>query len=385
MNPFDTIVIRKNTKSEKWDNVQNIFGNKDVLPMWVADTDFKVASPIVTAIQERAQHPIYGYTILTDEFYQSIIDFVRRHHQWEIKKEWIHITPGVMCGVGLALNAWTEKGDGIIIQTPVYTPFFKVINSGDRKILRNPLKKENGKFLIDFDNLEERMKEGKVLLLCSPHNPTGRVFTEEELGRIAALAEKHHIKVISDEIHSDIIHTGHKHYPIADQSDYVKENSLTMIAPSKTYNLPGLTTSVAIIPNEDLRKQFEKTMYAMGFHEGNVFGVEALEVAYKDCDPWLMNSRNYLDENQQLVLNYIKEHLPKLQCAPSEGTFLMWIDFSAYGTPEEVSEKLVFKGEVALSDGRIYGDEGTGYFRLNIGCPRDILLEGLERISKALN
>lgn len=384
MEKFNKKINRKNTKSFKWDTIEAMFGNPDATPFWVADMDFRVPEAIEQAILNRAKHPVYGYTIQTDSFYQSIIDFVKRHHNWDIKKEWISITPGVMAGVGFGIQALTKTGDGIIVQPPVYNPFYNVIEANDRKILRNPLQLEDVGFRINFEQLEEKLAEGKLLLLSSPHNPTGRVFTKEELLKIANLLKKYKVPLITDEIHSDVIYDNRFHYPIASIDAWVGDNAITMIAPSKTFNVPGLSTSVAIIPNPEIRKKFQKAFDAIGGHEGNTFGVEALEAAYTHCDQWLFDLREYLMGNRDLVNEFLKKELPKAKCYGTEGTFLMWLDLSAYGDNASIEKALIFGGNVILTNGLTYGEEGNGFFRLNIGCSRQVLESGLERICKTL-
>lgn len=379
MYDFNQILNRQNTKSEKWDTLDN----RETLPFTVADTDFQTAPPIMEAIIERATHPILGYTILDQAFYNSIINFCQRRYELELQKKWIFITPGVMVGVGIAIDAWTNKGDSIIIQTPVYTPFYRVIEKNGRKLIKNPLKLVNDRYMIDFENLEQGMKTAKALLLCNPHNPTGRVYTKEEMEQIAALAEKYSVLIISDEIHSDIIYKGNKHLTISNISPYTKANSITMIAPSKTFNIPGLSTSVAIIPDDKLRYSFYTKLRALGLHEGNAFGVVALEAAYTDCDPWLDELIIYLEENREFVISYLKENLKDVKVSKPEGTFLMWLDFSKYGDHTHIHQTLI-KNNVMLVDGLIFGEEGNGYLRLNIGCPKSILNEGMSRINKAI-
>ncbi len=379
MYDFNIIQNRQNTKSEKWDTLDN----RETLPFTVADTDFQTAPPIMEAIIERAAHPILGYTILDQAFYNSITNFCQRRYQLELQKKWIFITPGVMVGVGIAIDAWTKEGDSIIIQTPVYTPFYRVIEKNGRKLIKNPLKLTNGRYTIDFENLEQGMKTAKAILLCNPHNPTGRVYTKEEMEQIVALTEKYSVLIISDEIHSDIIYKGNKHLTISTINEYAKANSITMIAPSKTFNIPGLSTSVAIIPDEKLRYSFYNKLRALGLHEGNAFGVIALEAAYTDCDPWLDDLVIYLEENRDYTISYLKENLPDVKVSKPEGTFLMWLDFSEYGDHTHIHQTLI-KNNVMLVDGLIFGEEGHGYLRLNIGCPRSILTEGLNRITKAI-
>lgn len=377
---FDEFINRQNTKSEKWDTLEN----DKALPFTVADTDFGVPGEIIEGLKERINHPILGYTTLEDSFYNSITGFVKRHHSRNIEREDIHITPGVMVGVGVAIDALTAEGDEIIIQTPVYTPFFKVIEKNKRKIARNPLVLENNKFTINFQELDKLMKTAKMLLLCNPHNPTGRVFTKSELRQIASLAKKHKVLIISDEIHSDIVYEGNKHIPIAAISSYAKENTITMIAPSKTFNIPGLSTSLAIIENRELRNIFHNKLKALGLHRGNVFGIEALEIAYSKCDSWLFNLREYLRENIKIVSEFAEDKLPLLKSSLPEGTFLMWLDFSGYGNHQNIMEALI-KSDVILTDGLIYGEEALGYLRLNIGCPKATLIEGLNRIYKGIS
>lgn len=376
---FNQILNRQNTKSEKWDTLDN----KDSIPFTVADTDFKAAPPIMEAIIKRATHPILGYTILDQDFYNSIINFCQRRYGLELKKKWIFITPGVMAGVGIAIDAWTKEGDSIIIQTPVYTPFYRVIEKNGRKLIKNPLKLINDRYMVDFENLEQGMKTAKAILLCNPHNPTGRVYTKDEMEQIVALAEKYSVLIISDEIHSDIIYSGNQHLTISNISQYAKANSITMIAPSKTFNIPGLSTSVAIIPDDKLRYSFFTKLRALGLHEGNAFGVIALEAAYTECDPWLDELVIYLEENRDFVISYLKDNLPDIKVSTPEGTFLMWLEFSALGEHNKINEALI-KNNVMLVDGLIFGEEGNGYLRLNIGCPKSLLIEGLNRINKAI-
>ena len=377
MHNFDPIINREKTRSEKWEI-------PDALSFTVADTDFAVAPPILEVLTKRLGHPLFGYTNMEDSFYRSIEEFAARRHGFPLERDWIHITPGVMSGIAVAIDAFTREGDGILIQTPVYTPFYKVVERNGRKLIPNPLKLVDGRFQIEFDELEEAMQQAKALLFCSPHNPSGRVFTRQELERIAGLAEKHQVLILSDEIHSDIVYSGSTHIPIATVSDYAREHSLTMISPSKTFNTPGLRTSVAILPGEALRRKFVHRLQALSLHEGNTFGIEALEAAYSRCDSWLEDLKRYLEGNRDAVARFLGGRLPKVRCSLPEGTFLMWLDFSAYGPHEAILESLI-RNDVLLTDGLIFGREGQGYFRLNIGCSRALLEEGLVRIERAIH
>ena len=289
-----------------------------------------------------------------------------------------------MAGVGFGIQSLTETGEGVIVQPPVYNPFYEVIIANKRVVLKNPLLLEEVGFRINFKQLEAVLKEGKLLLLSSPHNPTGRVFTKDELKEIGALAKKYNVPIISDEIHSDVIFDNRKHYPIASIDSWVEDHSITMIAPSKTFNVPGLSTSVASIPNEDIRKNFSQAFNAIGGHEGNTFGVEALEAAYTKCDPWLFDLRTYLAGNRDFVVDFLKKNLSKAKTYGTEGTFLMWLDLSAYGDNKSIEKALIFNGNVVLTNGLTYGEEGNGFFRLNIGCSREELEKGLVSIYKTL-
>lgn len=379
MHNFDPVTNRWNTKSEKWDTE----GNKEALVFTIADMDFPAPPAILRALRERLDHPILGYTLLSDPFYEAVEGFLRRRHGWEAPREWMAVTPGVMSGIGVALEAWTAVGDGIIIQPPVYTPFYRVIEKSGRKLVSNPLILGEEGYTIDFPGLEAAMKEARALLFCNPQNPTGRVFTREELEEVARLAEKHQVLLLSDEIHGDLLYSGQRHIPLATISPYAREHSLTMIAPSKTFNVPGLATSIAIIPGEALRRPFFTKLRALGLHEGNLFGIEALEAAYTRCDAWLEDLLLYLEGNRDYAAAFLRENLPEARLFLPEGTYLLWLDLRAYGEHQKILEALL-QEDLVLTDGIIYGQEGNGFLRMNIGCPRQTLEEGLLRLADGL-
>lgn len=379
---FDKVIERKNTNCEKWN-----LPEENILPMWVADMDFEVAPPISEAVKKRALHGIYGYTKISDEYYESIISWVKKRHAWEIKRDWIVFSPGVVPGINNIIKAITQIGDKVVVQTPVYYPFFRAIENNGRRILKNPLKYTDKGFEMDFEDLENKLKDErtKALILCSPHNPVGRVWTEEELRRLGELCIENGVTIISDEIHFDLIYKGYKHISFAAISEEFKENSITCIAPSKTFNLAGLQTSSLIIPNKSLRRKVINVLQTSGPMWPNVFGIEASIAAYREGEQWLDELLDYLKENLEFMKKYIKEKLPKVKIIEPEGTYLVWLDFNEYNMkPKELHDFMLKKAKVWFDEGYIFGDEGSGFERINIACPRSILKEALGRIKEAL-
>lgn len=379
---FDKVIERKNTNCEKWN-----LPEENILPMWVADMDFEVAPPIFEAVKKRALHGIYGYTKISDEYYESIISWVKKRHAWEIKRDWIVFSPGVVPGINNIIKAITQIGDKVVVQTPVYYPFFRAIENNGRRILKNPLKYTDKGFEMDFEDLENKLKDErtKALILCSPHNPVGRVWTEEELRRLGELCIENGVTIISDEIHFDLIYKGYKHISFAAISEEFKENSITCIAPSKTFNLAGLQTSSLIIPNKSLRRKVINVLQTSGPMWPNVFGIEASIAAYREGEQWLDELLDYLKENLEFMKKYIKEKLPKVKIIEPEGTYLVWLDFNEYNMkPKELHDFMLKKAKVWFDEGYIFGDEGSGFERINIACPRSILKEALGRIKEAL-
>ena len=383
---FDKVIERRNTHSVKWDNLDKSFGADDILPMWVADMDFPCPQPILDSIEKRNKHGILGYTTRPESLHESIINWMKKRHGWNIKKEWLVYSPGVVTSLNLAVMTFTRPGDSVIIQSPVYPPFFSVVKNNDRIIALNPLIEESGNYSIDFESLEKEMAAGsKMMILCSPHNPVGRVWTKSELDKLAQLCEKYGVLMVSDEIHSDLILPGNKHIPIATVSEYMKQNSITCIAPSKTFNIPGLTTSVAIIPNPKLRLKFLKTINRIGIGMSNIFGIVATEAAYTHGEPWLEELIKYLAGNVNYLLEYFNTNIPEIKVTKPQGTYLVWLDCRALNMDGKRLHRFMIKqGKIGLNNGLDFGPGGEGFLRINVACPRATLEEGLKRINKAV-
>lgn len=382
---FDEIIDRRNSDSIKWGQLEELYGDEDVLPLWIADMDFRSADEIVEAIKERADHGVFGYIYMKDSFYQSIIDWVKRRFNWEIKKEWILFTPGVVMGFNIGVRELVDKGDKVLVQPPVYPPFYRVLDNNGRVPLENPLKHDGERYVMDFEDLEEKAADSSLIMLCNPHNPVGRVWTREELDRLGQICVENDITIISDEIHCDFTLKGVEHTPMASLSKELEQQTITLMAPSKTFNIAGLTTSVAIIPNEELREKYTKALEAMEVGNPTIFGALALETAYKHGEEWLDEVMVYVEDNIDYAIQYIKKNIPEIKVDRPDGTYLLWLDFGSLNkSNDEIEKALIEEGKVALNDGRPYGTGGDGFFRLNIGCPRSILKDGLQRIEKAV-
>jgi cystathionine beta-lyase len=384
---FDQVLDRRNTGSEKWDFTEEVFGRADVLPMWVADMDFASPPEVVAAIQRRAAHPTYGYTGVSMSYYQSIIGWMERRHGWIIEPDWIVTTPGVVCGLAMAVLAFTEKRDGVIVQSPVYPPFFRVVEQNKRQILNNQLIRAGDRYEIDWDDLKVKLASGaKVLLLCSPANPVGRVWSQEELLRLSSMCMEHGVLIISDEIHSDIVYSWARHTPLGSLNEDISNSCVTFVAPSKTFNIPGLSTSVAIIPNPKLRERFKQVLSMTGLGGANLFGLTALEAAYTYGGPWLDALMPYIEGNLKYMEEYADCRLPGIQVVPTEGTYVIWLDCRGLGLePDYLRRFMSGHARVGLNDGVSFGPGGEGYQRINIATPRSILSQGLSRIGDAVD
>jgi cysteine-S-conjugate beta-lyase len=382
---FDEIVNREGTNCIKWDARSHVFKTNDLLPLWVADMDFRTPNFIVKAIAERAAHEIYGYTFRGDSYFDAITGWMKRRHDWDIKKEWISFSPGVVAGLTFAIEAFSKPGDGVIVQPPVYFPFFDSVKGTGRKMIENPLKLKNGRYYFDFEDLKSKTDENtKILLLCSPQNPGGMVWSKEELFELAQICLENKILIISDEIHSDLAFSGNKHTPVATLSEEIAKNCVTCMAPSKTFNVAGLASSILIIPDKRKFVQYEKTIGVGHLGMGNIFGTVAIEAAYTHGDKWLQQMVCYLEENFFLLENFFKNELPNIKVMKPEGTYLVWLDFRHYGMKdEELSKFIIEKAKVGLNNGGKFGTGGDGWMRINIGCPRSILEEGLVRLKTA--
>lgn len=383
---FDRIIDRCGTDSVKYDGVYEEFGCSDVLPMWVADMDFEVAPAIKEAVLECGNRGVYGYTFRSQEGKKAFCEWVERRHGWKVEAAWLSSSPGVVTALALAVRAFTEVGDKILIMTPVYPPFFSVVKENARELVCSPLCRENGRYVIDWMNLENGLKSGvKMMILCNSHNPVGREWTREELKRVGDLCCKYGVLILSDEIHADLTLPGFWHTVMASVSSEIAERTLTAMAPSKTFNIAGMMNSVVIASNPKLLERYNRELFSLHLDSGNIFGHIALKAAYRYGDTWLDEMLRYINANIDFVENYLDSGLPEVKMCRPEGSFLLWLDFNGTGlTHEECGKRLLHEGKIALNDGLTFGEEGRGFRRMNIGCPRHVVQQGLERISRAI-
>lgn len=384
---FDTYIDRTNTASYKWDQSAALFGHEDIIPMWVADMDFPAPQEVIEKIKSRAEHGVYGYTIRTQSYYDAIINWQLRRHQWKIQQEWISSSPGVVPALSILVQILSEPGDRVIVQSPVYYPFFDVIRMNDRQVINNALLIEDGKFVMNFSELEAQMAEGaKLMLLCNPHNPGGRVWSKAELEQLGQLALKYNVVIVSDEIHGDLIFQNHRHIPLASINNDIAMNTVTCIAPSKTFNLAGLQASNVIIANPKLRRLYNERLKTLSLHMESYFGGVATESAYTHGEAWLDQVLAYMEENINLLMSFFEQHLPQCRVMRPEGTYLVWVDCREISEQPSVLKSIMFdKARVAFTEGSIFGDGGVGRLRINIACPRSFMLEGLERFAAAVH
>lgn len=396
---FDQEIGRKGTNSVKWEFIQEgkdllhwehtdkAFGKNRVLPMWVADMDFPSPKPVVEALIARAEHGIYGYTTPTDSYYDAVVNWMKKRHAWDIAPDWICTTPGVVPALNMLVRTFVSPGEKVLIQPPVYYPFFSAIENNQGEIVSNPLVYEKGHYHMDFDDLEEKTKDPKVrmAILCSPHNPVGRVWTEDELLHFGEICVKNQVLIVSDEIHGDLIYKGYVFTPFASLGEDFAQNSIVCTAPSKTFNLAGLHTSNIIIPNHQLRSDFKKTLQSNGLFGIGPFGLVALEAAYKDGEEWLEQALAYIEDNLHFLEAYISQHIPRISVIRPEGTYLVWLDCRELGLDKwELKQLMLNEAKVYLDEGFIFGTEGEGFERINIACPRSILAEALERMKDVI-
>lgn len=382
---FDEIIDREDTACVKWDLRDKVFGTSNVLPMWVADMDFKTPGFISEAIIQRAQHAVYGYSYRTEGYYTSIINWMQSHHGWTIERDWILFSPGVVPVLFMTTLAYTNPRDKVLIQTPVYPPFYDAVTKNNRQLVFNPLKQVGNRYEIDFNDLDQKLPGTKMMFLSNPHNPVGRVLTKDELLEIGRLCLKHHVLLISDEIHCDLVFNAYKHIPAADLSPEIADITVTCLASSKTFNTAGLSTSSVVISNPILRSKLEGIIQSVHVDSGNLFGSIASEAAYTHGNEWHKQLIDYLEGNVNLVRSFLKDKLPEVKLIEPEATYLLWLDFRELGLSQpELVKLMISKARLGLNDGTAFGCEGIGFMRLNIGCPRSMLLEGLERLEHAL-
>lgn len=384
---FDKIIDRKGTGAVKFDAVEKVFGKDDLLPLWVADMDFETPDFIVEAMKERLEHPIFGYPTELPDYRPSICDWIESHHQWKIQKDWLCFIPGIVKGIGIAINALLEKGDKVIIQPPVYHPFRLVPQKNHHEVVFNPLRElPEGGYEMDFENLEEICDEKcKMLILANPHNPAGITWSSETLQKLASFCHKRGIIVISDEIHCDMAIFGNKHIPFAAVSAEAAACSITFGAPSKTFNIAGIVSSYAIVPDPVLRKRFFDWVDANEFGAAHIFAPIATIAAYRKGEDWRLQMLKYIEGNIEFVIAYCKEHIPQIKPLRPQASFLIWLDCRALGLDhDQLIDLFINKAGLALNDGEMFNPGGAGFMRLNVGCPRKVLETALENLKAAI-
>ncbi len=380
---FDKLTNRRGSNSYKWDEPER----ENVIPLWVADMDFEVAPAIRKALMKRVEHGIFGYTLVPDAYYESVIDWFRRRHAWEIRRDWIIYTSGVVPAVSAVIKALTVPGDKVIVQTPVYNCFFSSIRNNGCEVLENELVNIEGRYSMNFDDLERKASDprAKIMLLCNPHNPAGRVWTAAELERLNIICARHGVIVVSDEIHCELVYEGRKYIPFASISDECRDNCVVCSSPSKSFNTAGLQIANIITNNAGLRERIDRAININEVCDVNPFGVVALMAAYNESEAWLDALCNYIKGNYDVLCELFARELPHLRITPLEGTYLAWVDCRALGmTSDEITERLLNDCGVMVNSGTMYGSAGEGFIRINLACPRSRLSEGLKRMIKGL-
>ena len=383
---FDEIIDRRNTSCLKYDFAAERGYPADILPFWVADMDFRTPTPVIDALNARAAHGIFGYTQVKDDYFSVLQNWFRTRHDWKVERSDLIITPGVVFAIANAIRAFTKKGESILIQQPVYYPFANMIHQNERVLVDSPLCLIEGHYEIDFEDFEQKVIEHsvKLFILCSPHNPVGRVWTRAELEQLAAICLRHNVIVIADEIHEEFVRPGFRHIPFASLSEEAAAITVTCTSPSKTFNLAGLQISNIFIRNAQLRRRFKEELSRTGYDEPNTLGLTGAKAAYEHGAEWLTQLLAYIEENYARTKSFLAAHLPKGKIIEPEGTYLLWLDFSAYGlTDEALNEKIIRDAHLWLDDGPIFGAGGSGFQRINIACPWATLETGLQNLAKA--
>jgi cystathionine beta-lyase len=381
---FDRVIPREGTSALKYDGRTAYFGTSDVQPLWVADMDFAAPEAVTHALIARATHPIYGYTLPPESVYDALIGWMKKRHAWVIEREWIVLVPGVVPSLNAVAMALTEPDEGVIVQPPVYFPFFSAATKTGRRLVQNPLKLDNGRYSIDFEHLEQCAQEARLLLLCSPHNPVGRVWQREELTQVLDIARRHDLTILADEIHADLIYPEYRHHALATLTDDTA-NIVTAVAPSKTFNIPGLGLSALIIPDSARRSRINQVLDMVHMTAGNPFSLTAFEAAYREGAPWLESLMAYLQKTRDEAARYIELELPRIKLIPAEGTYLLWLDCRELGMrDDELKRFMIHEAGLGLSPGIAFGMGGSGFMRMNIGAPRSLVMEALEKLKAAL-
>ncbi|RYM05122.1 pyridoxal phosphate-dependent aminotransferase [Sporolactobacillus sp. THM7-7] len=385
---FDEPIDRLNTASVKWDEADRLFHAEGLLPMWVADMDFHAPDEVIDVLEKRAKHGIFGYTVRSEGYLSAVQGWMKARHGWSVQKDWICHSPGVVTALNLIVEGFTEPGDKVLIQPPVYPPFRKSVQNQGRELVNNPLVEHDGKYRMDFTDLEEKLSDPsvKLMILCSPHNPVGRVWSKDELLKVAELSLKYDVLVVSDEIHGDLIFEGNQHIPFARLSDEAAKHSIICTAPSKTFNIAGLQISNIIVPNPALRKRYLSQLNRFGLGEPNAFGAAAAEAAYRRGAAWLDQCLHYIKGNADYVADYLETHLPELSMVPLEGTYLGWIDCRKLGLDKfRLQDLMLQKAKIAFNQGFTFGKEGEGFVRINLACSRTLVAEAMKRLKAAVD
>lgn len=379
---FDKAVNRKGSASIKYDKAKIVFGTDDLLPMWVADMDFETADFIIDSIKNRLQHPVLGYTMRKPSFNQAFGNWAKDRYHWNVKNEWLDFSPGVVSALAICVLSMTNENDKIIIQSPVYHPFYEVVEGNNRQLAINNLVKNGEKYEIDFDALQELVDEKtKMMIISNPHNPVGRVWTKEELNKLADFIIKNDLILISDDIHADFVYSGYRYTPIASLSEEIAQRTITVLSPSKTFNIAGLSTSIAVIPNKELKAKYQHKSAALHLFLGNIFGAVAFESAYNNGVEWLDQLLQYLEKNRDIAVDFINSEIPSINVFNPEGTFLLWLNFQKTGlSHSEIKNKLINEAKLGFNDGREFGKNGEFYFRMNIATQRTNIYEALQRL-----
>ena len=382
---FDEVVCRKHTDALKLEALAPRWGRTDLLPMWVADMDFKTPPFIVEVMKKRMECEVFGYTAKPESWYEAIISWQARRHQWTITKEMISFVPGVVPALAMAVQAFTERGEKVMIQQPVYNPFAQVVRNNHRELVNCPLDLKDGQYHINFEVFEEKIKGCKLFLFCHPHNPGGRVWTREELQKVAAICAQNNVIIVADEIHADLTLPPYQHIPFATVSEEAAQNSVVFASPSKAFNMAGLATSYAVIANPTLRRRFESYVEGNELAAGNVFAFNTVVAAYNKGEEWLQQMLNYVQGNVDEVIHYIGKYIPQLKVIVPQASYLVFIDFSALQlSQKEIVALCTDKAHLALNDGAIYGEEGKGYMRINLACPRSVVKQALIQLKEAV-
>lgn len=385
---FDCVIDRRHTCATKYDGLDQMFGRHDITPLWIADLDFAVCPDITAALRDRLDHPVLGYSAAPDSYWQSIIDWQRRRHGFEIQREELTFIPGVVKGIALAINYFTVKGDKVVIQPPVYHPFRMVIEGNDRFVIENPLLFDGKSYSMDIAGLEEviRREKPRMMVLCNPHNPIGLQWDRSTLAEVGRICRENDVVVVSDEIHGDLMLGGRRHISFADASADAASVSITLGAPSKTFNIPGLVSSWMVVKNPALREEFYRWLTVNEFNAPVMISTIGAEAAYRYGEEWLDQMLAYVEGNVEFVDNYLRDNCPAVKVVLPEVSFLVWLDFSALNLPQErLMRFLVDEAHVAMNDGSMFGRQGTGYVRLNVGTPRCVLHKALDAIASAVN